>query len=97
MALTIMHLRDIKQAASGQDVTIDVYMSDENGEHIISESVVELWDGNNMLYKGNGKHNGTWWTFTIPADVTIALHGRYYYAICNAEFAIHDITPIIII
>ena len=97
MAAELFYLHDVKQAASGQDVNINVYMTDENGAHITSDSFIELWNGVLMLYKGKGEYNGTYWTFTIPADVTMVLHGRYYYAICNEEHDINDITTLYII
>lgn len=95
MAITI--IGEVTQASSGQDITILADITDAEGAKIARECFIELWQGNNAIYKANGAYNGEIWAFTIPADVTIDLHGRFFYAISNNEHNLCEIKPIYII
>lgn len=84
----VEYLYDCIRAVPSQDIVINAYITDEQ-ENIITENcklVVYNKDANEMLFMVEGVYlpESLNWEFTIPAENTNGLSGRYwYYVIWN--------------
>ena len=84
----VEYLYDCIRAVPSQDIVINAYITDEQ-ENIITENcklVVYSKDANEMLFMVEGVYlpESLNWEFTIPAENTKDLSGRYwYYVIWN--------------
>lgn len=92
----VEYLYDAIRALSGQDITITALIADEEGVaieencHIMlfspEKEHIATFDG---VYKADGE-----WDFTIPAETTKGLHGRYWYCICQHNHSLCFKQPI---
>ena len=81
----VEYLYDCIRAVPSQDIVINAYITDEQ-ENIITENcklVVYDKDANEMLFMVEGVYlpESLNWEFTIPAENTMGLSGRYWYYI----------------
>ena len=81
----VEYLYDCIRAVPSQDIVINAYITDEQ-ENIITENcklVVYDKDANEMLFMVEGVYlpESLNWEFTIPAENTNGLSGRYWYYI----------------
>jgi hypothetical protein len=82
----VEYLYNAIRATAGNEITISAVITNENNN--ITENCC-LWlhdkDKDTMLAEINGIYNGEEWTFTIPAEVTKGLKGRYWYCIRHGD------------
>jgi hypothetical protein len=81
----VEYLHDAIRATAGQEITISAKITDDN-EAIIKDSCgLMLYDGEDMLVMVNGFYyeDTEQIQFTIPAEVTKGLKGRYWYCFCQ--------------
>ena len=90
----IEYLYDCIRATAGQDICICAVITDDDGNIISDGCGLMLHDNENMLIKVNGAFDGEVWSFTIPADATSGLNGRYWYCICRHNTNLCFKTPI---
>ena len=81
----VEYLYDCIRAVPSQDIVINAYITDDQ-ENIITENcklVVYDKDANEMLFMVEGVYlpESLNWEFTIPAENTNGLSGRYWYYI----------------
>ena len=81
----VEYLYDCIRAVPSQDIVINAYITDEQ-ENIITENcklVIYDKDANEMLFMVEGVYlpESLNWEFTIPAENTKDLSGRYWYYI----------------
>lgn len=81
----VEYLYDCIRAVPSQDIVINAYITDEQ-ENIITQNcklVVYDKDANEMLFMVEGVYlpESLNWEFTIPAENTNGLSGRYWYYI----------------
>jgi hypothetical protein len=73
------------RATAGEDITITARITYDNGDSITSDCHVMLFDNEELLTTVDGTFDATEevWEFTIPAEATKHLSGRYWYRICS--------------
>lgn len=81
----VEYLYDCIRAVASQDIVINAYITDEQ-ENIITENcklVIHDKDANEMLFMVEGVYlpESLNWEFTVPAENTKGLSGRYWYCI----------------
>lgn len=81
----VEYLYDCIRAVPSQDIVINAYITDDQ-ENIITQNcklVVYDKDANEMLFMVEGVYlpESLNWEFTIPAENTNGLSGRYWYYI----------------
>lgn len=94
----IEYLHNAIVAVGGQDIGIAATITnDETGESITSNCSLILHNPDKtMLYKAEGSYiaEADTWQFTIPANATTGLSGRYWYCIQNAGNNLCFLSPI---
>ena len=85
----VEYLYDCIRAVPSQDIVINAYITDDQ-ENIITQNcklVVYDKDANKMLFMVEGVYlpESLNWEFTIPAENTNGLSGRYWYYIIQNE------------
>ena len=83
----IEYLYNAIRALAGQDITITAIVANEQGEPITEGCHIMLFNPDRELLAtidGTYKQDGEW-DFTIPADTTEGLYGRYWYCICQHD------------
>ena len=80
----IEYLYDAIRAAAGNDLVISADITDEFDQPVTENCVLWLHDTDRETMiaeiKGNySEEEG--WTFTIPAEITKGLKGRYWYCV----------------
>jgi len=79
----VEYLYDCIRATAGQDIVIGAIITDMYEQPLTEGCGFMLHDENEeLLIKVAGNFNGEFWTFTIPADVTVGRKGRHWYCIC---------------
>lgn len=81
----VEYLYDAIKAVAGQPITVSSVITDDE-EHVITEGCCFILHdeyGENMLLDVDGVYNPDFllWEFTIPAEATVGLKGRYWYCI----------------
>lgn len=77
----VEYLYDAIRAAAGTDITIAAEATDEFGNVITDGCALVLHlDGNKMIFVSGDYLEGVW-NFTIPAETTQDLKGRYWYCV----------------
>ena len=95
--MAIEYLHDAIRASSGQEIKITAEITDNEGKDIETACKLSLWNGNEVIFETEGTCNDGEWTFVIPADLTINLHGRYFYAVSNNDLDLSFRQPIYLI
>lgn len=73
------------KATAGENITIAAEITDNNGIPIMRDCHLNLYDNNNTIATANGNFTEAGvWEFTIPAEATTGLTGRYWYCICDS-------------
>lgn len=95
--MVVEYLYDCIKAISGEDISICAEITDADGADITS--------GCNLLFIDKdfvtiGEYKGTYvngvWNFTIPAEVTKDMNGRYWYRIRLNDDSLSFSAPIYI-
>lgn len=81
----IEYLYNAIRATAGENITITANITDEAGEPITKGYHISLYDDEKMLETVDGNYFEGLWEFTIPAEATTNLIGRYWYCICDNE------------
>lgn len=93
----IEYIYNAIKATAGEDITIAASITDDNNQPITS--------GCNLLFIDKdfvtiGEYKGTYvndvWNFTIPAEVTKDMNGRYWYRIRLNDDSLSFSAPIYI-
>lgn len=79
----IEYLYDAIRATAGEEMAIAAKIVDDNGTPITIGCHLNLYDDNEMINKTDGVYANGVWTFTVPAEATAELRGRYWYCICS--------------
>lgn len=79
----IEYLYNAIRAVAGQELTIEAKITDDSGAEINEGCTLVLHFDNDAMYAAEGTYfeDIKSWQFTIPADVTKGLNGRYFYCI----------------
>jgi hypothetical protein len=80
----IEYLYNAIRATAGEEITIAAEITDINGIPILKGCHLNLYSDKERLTTINGELDefGVW-QFTIPAEVTANLTGRYWYCMCS--------------
>lgn len=83
----IEYLYDAIRAVAGQDITIAAQITDEEGISITDGCSLMLHGEDSLITMVDGVYTPEldMWTYTIPADVTEGLKGRYFYSISRND------------
>lgn len=81
--MAIEYLYDAIRATAGQEINICACLEEEDGTIVTSSCGLMLHDDEKMIYKADGVLGDGEWLFTIPAEVTKGLKGRYWYCMCR--------------
>lgn len=81
----IEYLYNAIRATAGEDITISAKITDEIGEPISIGCHLNLYDDNGQIAKIDGECIDGLYEFTIPAETTTNLHGRYWYCMCDEK------------
>lgn len=81
----IEYLYNAIRATAGEQIIITAKITDEEGNNVTSNCFFRLYDNDNLLTKIAGEYIGGIWQFTIPAEATANLNGRYWYCLCNGS------------
>ena len=79
----IEYLYDAIRATAGEDIVITARITEPDGSAYTTGAHLNLYDDENTMATLEGTYSGDVWSFTIPADLTKGLAGRYWYCICN--------------
>lgn len=90
----IEYLYDAVKATSGENITIVARITDENGLAVTGSCKLELFNDEKFITKVYGIYADELWSFTIPADATTGLYGRYWYSISARDSSLSFKEPI---
>lgn len=79
----IEYLYDAIKATAGEKISITAEITDEAGVPVSQGCHIDLYDDNGMIATVGGTYVDGLWEFTIPAETTTNLTGRYWYCVCN--------------
>ena len=78
----VEYLYDVVKAISGEDINICAEITDAEGTDITSGCSLLFIDKEfNTIAEYKGIYADGAWTFTIPAETTKCMEGRYWYRI----------------
>lgn len=83
--MAIEYLYNAIRASAGEEVCVCAEAFDEEGAAITENCSLLIHDDTGTLWRGNGTYADDCWSFTIPAEVTENLKGRYWYCIRHNE------------
>lgn len=94
----IEYLYNAIRATAAQDITLTAILTDADGKPIETNCALMLHNDTDMIGKYNGIYliNGVW-NFTIPAEATKDLTGRFWYCICEKNSDICFKQPIYLV
>lgn len=78
----VEYLYDAIRVSSGHDATITAKVSDDDGNPITEGCELMVYDGDTLLFHIDGEYAEDTWFFTMPAEQSKGLNGRYWYCIC---------------
>ena len=79
----IEYLYDAIRATAGEEISIAAKIVNDSGIPVDTGCHLNLYNDNEMIISVEGSYVEEAWQFTIPADVTTNLIGRYWYCICS--------------
>ena len=77
------YLYDAIRVTAGQGFTVGAKITDDEGALITSGCDLTLYNDEEMLVRVDGYFDGTAWNFTVPAEATKGLEGRFWYSISH--------------
>lgn len=95
--MAIEYLHDCIRASSGEAVGVSSTLLGDLAQGVTAESTLELWGGSEILYKAKATAHGDHYIFTIPEEITLNLHGRYFYTISDNNSSLCFRQPIYLI
>lgn len=93
----IEYLYNAIRATAGEDIVITAEITDDSGECLAADCALMLWDKDNLITAASGELIDNIWYFTIPADTTTGLIGRYWYCICHNHSKLQFKQPIYLV
>lgn len=89
------YLYSALRATSGEDITINAIVTDEEGKAITEGCGLTITAENgNVIADVVGTFEGDSWLFTISAEATKGLTGRHYYRVTKGDASLCFPTPI---
>lgn len=93
----IEYLYDCIKGISGEDIDVVAEITDADGKDIESGCSLLLIDKDyTILHIYDGVYADGAWTFTIPADITYYMDGRYWYRIKFKDDSLSFAAPLYI-
>ena len=89
----IEYLYDAIRASAGQPIIITADIQN-NGAPLTEGCGLILYSDSEMLCRVEGVYDSEMWSFTIPAEITEGLKGRYWYCICYDNTSLSFKEPI---
>jgi hypothetical protein len=83
--MALEYLYNAIRATSNEDAEICAVIEDDSGTPVTEGCGLRIFDGDEMLCRVEGTHNGEMWTFIVPSEITAELHGRYWYCFCQGD------------
>lgn len=78
----IEYIHGAIKATAGEEIDIIAEITADTGEAITEDCELHIFDKDkNMIVAAKGTFSNDEWTFTIPAEATKGLEGRYMYCI----------------
>lgn len=77
----IEYIYNAIRATAGQDITLPAEITTETGEDITEDCQLHIFKDKEMIIAVDGIYKEGEWAFTIPAEKTKDLYGRYFYCI----------------
>ena len=93
----IEYIYDCIRATAGEDITITANITDANGTQIISDCSLKFTAGDTIIIADGVCDEEGIWMFTIPANYTEGLKGRYWYEILCGEASVSFAEPIYLV
>lgn len=88
-------LYDAIKAVAGEDINIGAQITDADGKDITSGCSLLFIDKEyNTIAQYEGTYADSAWTFTIPAEATKGMEGRYWYRIKYNDESLSFAAPI---
>lgn len=81
----IEYLYNAIRATAGEEITLAARITDESGIIAASNNHLSLYSDAELLGSYDGVLIDDVWQYTIPAEATKNLKGRYWYCICESE------------
>ena len=81
----IEYIHNAIKATAGEDITVAAKIYNADGFEVSSGCALRLYDKDNesMIIRVSGTKYTDKWQFTIPADITKDLRGKYWYCFCK--------------
>ena len=89
----IEYLYNAIRASAGTEVTISAKITDDNDIPITDECVLLVHE-NDKHIEVEGVYIENTWFFTIPAEVTAEMNGRYWYCFKHGDVQLSFKQPI---
>ena len=80
----IEYLYNAIRATAGEPITLAARITDDNGEAVTEQCNLNLYSDSEQLGHFAGVLVDGVWQFTIPAETTKGLVGRYWYCLCDS-------------
>lgn len=93
----VEYLYDCIRATAGEDITITAKISEEDGTAIIENCTLALFDDNGVIITVYGTYEEDLWQFTIPANITEGMYGRYWYSVKYKDSSLCFAEPIYLV
>jgi hypothetical protein len=78
----IEYLYDTIRAVAGQEINVAAKVKDDSGNLITDGCAFVLYTPGDMAsFDGTYYEDVKTWQFTIPAEATVGMSGRYFYCI----------------
>lgn len=81
----IEYLHDAIRATAGREFTLTAKVTDDDGNPVTEGLMLMIHSDEDMLISADGELYDNMWFFTVPADATKGLHGRYWYCIATEK------------
>ena len=81
----IEYLHDAIRATAGEPITLAARITDENGTPVVAQCHLNFYNDTEQIGHYSGSLVNGVWSFTIPAEATKGIKGRYWYCVCDVE------------
>ena len=79
----IEYIHDAIRATAGNTLAIAAEITDDSGNQVIAGCAMMIFNNEELIITADGEYLEEQWIFTIPAEATKNLKGRYSYCICQ--------------
>lgn len=95
--MAIEYIYDAVKATAGENITITAKIKEEDGTVITENCSLILYNDDEILVYVVGEYTDDVWNFTIPAQITEGLKGRFWYSVQNADVSLCFDKPIYLV